>query len=71
MMVTPGTPPDRVKILRDAYMKTLKDPAAVDEARKGRMDIDPTSGEELEKLVRDIFDAPPEVIARARKVLAN
>jgi len=71
MMVTPGTPPERVKILRDAYMKTLKDPAAVDEARKGRMDIDPTSGEELEKLVRDIFDAPPEVIARARKVLAN
>jgi hypothetical protein len=67
MMVTPGTPADRVKFLREAYMKTLKDPAAIDEATKSRMDIDPTTGEDLEKLVRDIFDAPPEVIARARK----
>jgi tripartite-type tricarboxylate transporter receptor subunit TctC len=71
MMVTPGTPADRVKFLREAYMKTLKDPAAIDEATKSRMDIDPTTGEDLEKLVRDIFDAPPEVIARARKMLGH
>ena len=71
MMVTPGTPPEAVKILRDAYMKVLNDPAARDEAKKSRMDIEPTSGEELEALAKDIFDAPPEVIARAKKVLAN
>lgn len=71
MMVTPGTPPEAVKILRDAYMKVLDDPAARDEAKKSRMDIEPTSGEELEALARDIFDAPPDVIARAKKVLAN
>jgi tripartite-type tricarboxylate transporter receptor subunit TctC len=71
MMVTPGTPLDRVKMLREAFLKTLKDPGAVEEATKSRMDIDPTTGEELEKLVREIFDAPPEVIARARKMLGH
>jgi hypothetical protein len=35
------------------------------------MDIEPTSGEELESLVKDIFDAPPDVIKRAKKILAN
>ena len=71
MMVTPGTPPDRVKILREAYMKVLNDPKARDEAKRSRMDIEPTSGEELETLVRDIFDAPADVIGRAKKMLAN
>ena len=71
MMVTPGTPPERVKMLRDAFIKTLNDPAAIDEAKKGRMDIDPASGEELEKLVKEIFDSPPEVVERVKKILAN
>jgi tripartite-type tricarboxylate transporter receptor subunit TctC len=71
MMVTPGTPPDRVKILRDAYAKTLSDPEALDEAKKGRMDVDPATGEELDKLVNDIFDSPPDVVERVKKILAN
>ncbi|MDH3442428.1 MAG: tripartite tricarboxylate transporter substrate-binding protein [Deltaproteobacteria bacterium] len=71
MMVTPGTPPERVKILREAYVKVLNDPKAQDEAKKSRMDIDPTTGDELEALIKDIFDAPPALIARAKKVLAN
>ena len=71
MMVTPGTPPDRVKILRDAYVKTLSDPDVLEEAKKGRMDVDPATGEELEALVKEIFDSPPEVVERVKKILAN
>jgi tripartite-type tricarboxylate transporter receptor subunit TctC len=71
MMVTPGTPGDRVKILRDAYAKVLTDPAALDEAKKGRMDVDPAKGEELETLVKEIFDSPPEVVERVKKILSN
>jgi tripartite-type tricarboxylate transporter receptor subunit TctC len=71
MMVTPGTPADRVKMLRDAYVKTLSDPELLDEAKKSRMDVDPTSGEELETLVKEIFDSPPEVVERAKKILGN
>ena len=71
MMVTPGTPPDRVKILREAYVKTLSDPDVLEEAKKGRMDVDPATGEELEALVKEIFDSPPEVVERVKKILAN
>jgi tripartite-type tricarboxylate transporter receptor subunit TctC len=71
MMVTPGTPPERIKILRDAYVKTLNDPEVVAEAKKGRMDIEPTPGEELESLVKEIFDSPPDVLERVKKLLAN
>ncbi len=71
VLVTPGTPPDRVKILREALMKALGDPDVIAEAKKGRMDIDPTSGEDLEALVKEIFDSPPEVLERVRKILAK
>ncbi len=71
LMVTPGTPADRVKILRDAYVKTLKDPEALAEAKKSRMDVEPTSGEELEVLVKEIFDSPPDILERVKKMLAN
>ena len=71
MMVTPGTPLERVKTLREAYLKALKDPEVVAEAKKGRMDVEPTSGEELEALVKEIFDSPPEVIERVKKLLGN
>jgi len=71
MMATPGTPADRVKILREAYAKVLNDPEAAVEAKKARMDIEPTSGEELESLVKEIFDSPPEVIERVKKILVK
>jgi len=71
MMATPGTPAERVKILRDAYVKTLNDPEVRAEAKKGRLDVEPTKGEELEGLVKEIFDSPPEVLERVKKLLAN
>jgi tripartite-type tricarboxylate transporter receptor subunit TctC len=71
MMVTPGTPSERVKILREAFFKTLSDPEVLAEAKKSRMDVEPTSGEELESLVKEIFDSSPEVLERVKKLLAN
>ena len=71
MMVTPGTPPERIKILRAAYDKAMKDPELLREAEKGKMDVDPTSGEELEALVKKTLDQPKEVLARAQKMLEN
>ena len=71
LMVTPGTPADRVKILREAFVKTLNDPEVLAEAKKARMDVEPTSAEELESLVKEIFDSPPEVLERVKKILAN
>jgi hypothetical protein len=49
----------------------MKDPELLAEAKKGRMDVDPTSGENLEKLATRVLNHPPEVIARVKKILSN
>jgi len=69
MVAPPGVPADRVKILREAYNKALKDPALIEEVAKSRLDMDPSSGEAIEALVKEIMDQPPEVIALVKKIL--
>jgi tripartite-type tricarboxylate transporter receptor subunit TctC len=67
----PGTPVDRVDTLRRAFNQAIKDPELLAEAHKQRMDVDPTDGARLEKLAHEIFQQPPEVVARVKKILAN
>ena len=71
MLVTPGTPGERVKILRDSLRNVLKDLELLAEAKKSRMDVEYTSGEELEGLLKEVLSQPPEVIEQARKILDN
>ena len=71
VMVTPGTPRERVKLLKEAFHKALKDSDLLDEAKKSRMDLDVTTGEELEKLVQEIFNSPADVLERVKKLLGN
>jgi tripartite-type tricarboxylate transporter receptor subunit TctC len=70
-LVTPGTPKDRVRALRESFPKLLKDPELLAEARKARMDVEYTSGEELEALLKEVLDQPAEVIEQAKKLLGN
>ncbi len=65
----PGTPKDRVQIMRKALHDTLADPAFVAEAQKGNMEIDPVSGEEIEKIVNGFFKTEPPVVNKLRELL--
>ncbi|MGH7828107.1 MAG: Bug family tripartite tricarboxylate transporter substrate binding protein [Candidatus Binatia bacterium] len=67
----PGTPKERVKILRDAYAKAMADPQLLAEAKKGKMEVEPVRGEELEKLAEKMINQPPGVLARVKKVLGK
>jgi tripartite-type tricarboxylate transporter receptor subunit TctC len=69
MIAPPGVPADRVKILREAYNKALADPELMAEVTKSRLDMDPSTGEEIEALVKEIMDQPPEVVALVKKIL--
>lgn len=71
MVATPGVPPDRVKILRQAYHASLKDPALLQELKKRRWEVDAISGEELAKLATEVISQPPEVVALMRKLLGH
>jgi tripartite-type tricarboxylate transporter receptor subunit TctC len=67
----PGMAAERLKILREAFTKTMSDEALVAEANKKKWDLDPMNGHELEALAKEIMVQPPEVIERVRKILAN
>ncbi len=71
MLAGPGTPPDRLKTLRDAYAKAMRDPGLIDEAKKAQMDMEYTPGEELQSLMKEIMDQPAEVMERVKKVLSE
>ena len=71
LVATPGTPPERLNILREAFAKSMKDPELLAEAKKSKMDVDPSTAEELETLIKDAMSQPKEVNERVRKLLGN
>jgi tripartite-type tricarboxylate transporter receptor subunit TctC len=71
MFGPPGVPADRLKILREAFARTMSDPHFQEEVKKRNYEFDPVSGEELEKMAKEITSQPPEIIARLTSVLGN
>ena len=71
MIAPPETPLDRVKLLREAYAKALKDPDLLAEAKKGNMELDPSTGEEQEAMMKEVIEQPAEVIEKLKKLLAQ
>ena len=68
---SPGIPDDRVKLLRDGFMKAMKDPELLAEAEKRGWEPDPVSGDQLEALAREVVTQPPEVINRMNVILGK
>jgi tripartite-type tricarboxylate transporter receptor subunit TctC len=68
-MLPPGTPKDRLTVLRKAFMDVMKDPEFLADATKAKLDISPLDGAELEKNVLDVFKLDPKLIPRAKEIL--
>jgi hypothetical protein len=69
LVAPPGLPADRLKILRDAFDKSVQDPALLATAEKRRLEMDPASGSELESLAKEVMAATPDVVQRMEKLL--
>jgi tripartite-type tricarboxylate transporter receptor subunit TctC len=69
-VTAPRTPKDRLQILRGAFAKTLIDPDFVAEAKKINIDINPLTGEEVKKIVDDLFKLPPPMVSKLATMLA-
>ncbi|MGH7870829.1 MAG: hypothetical protein ACREQO_01270, partial [Candidatus Binatia bacterium] len=67
----PATSPERTKQLREAFMKSMADPALLAEAAKSNLEITPVTGEELTKIAKDVIEQPPEVVERIKKLLGQ
>lgn len=68
-VMPPRTPKEHVRIMRQAFISTLKDPAFLAEAAKTKLEVDPVTGEELEKIVAALFRMNPQVLTKLREVL--
>jgi len=68
-VLPPGTPKERVQILRRAFQETLKDKALLAEADKAKLALDPVTAEELDKMVAELFTLDPALLAKLKEVL--
>ncbi|MGE5539610.1 MAG: Bug family tripartite tricarboxylate transporter substrate binding protein [Gemmatimonas sp.] len=67
----PGVPSDRVEALRRAFDATMADKGFLADAEKAHLEIDPVTGEDMERILKAAYSAPPVVVAKVREVLGR
>ena len=68
-VLPPGTPNELVGLLRSGLTKTLTDPEFLADAKRAKLDIDPLTGEELGKIVSEIFALDKQLIEKLKEIL--
>jgi len=66
-VMPPDTPPERVAMLRQAFIEVLRSPDLQAEAKHRRLDVVPMSGETLQALVAKIYATPAGLVERAKR----
>jgi tripartite-type tricarboxylate transporter receptor subunit TctC len=69
IFTSPDVPAERVKALRAAFDRMVKDPAFIEQAKKEHFEIDPVSGEDLQTIVADIVKTPQPIAERLQKII--
>ncbi len=69
LTLPPDVPAERTAAVRKAFMSMTKDPKMLAEAKKLNIDLDPLSGEEVQKIIDQTFNLPKKVVAKITKIL--
>jgi tripartite-type tricarboxylate transporter receptor subunit TctC len=67
-VLPPGVPAERVAAWRKAFLDSYRDPALIAEAARLEIDIDPSTGEEMQDMLARAYATPQRVIARLRSL---
>ena len=70
-VLPPGVPAERVAMLRKAFVDTTKDPEFLSEADKLKFEIDVMDGEEMQKLMQQLYAKPKEVFDEAKRAIKD
>jgi tripartite-type tricarboxylate transporter receptor subunit TctC len=65
----PNLPPGRLKMLRDAFDATMKDPDFIAETELRKLTLEPEDGAQLEALVKKTYATPKPIIDRIAKLI--
>jgi tripartite-type tricarboxylate transporter receptor subunit TctC len=68
-VLPPGTPGDRVQMLRKAFADTMKDREFIADANKSNLSVDPMTGEELRGTVVRLFKLDSRLVEKLKDVL--
>lgn len=69
IVAPPGIPADRLKALRAAFDKTMKDPGFLADAKKRRANIDPATGQEVDAITKEALATPKSLVKTAAAAL--
>lgn len=62
-------PAARVAIMRKAFEATMKDPGFLAETAKQDLPVDPATADEADAILKRIYSAPAEIVAKAKLVM--
>ncbi len=65
----PNMPPERVKMLRDAFNATMTDADFIADVTKAKLQLKPVTGEKLAELVNEIYATPKDIIEQVGKLI--
>ena len=68
-IMPPGVPKDRVQAVRAAYNQMVKSPEFKAQAEKRSLELDPVTGEQIDKIVARIMSFPKPVVERAQRAM--
>lgn len=69
LLAPPGVPAERVAFLRGVFDKMVADPVMIELATKRGLELDPTPGVEVQKIVERIINAPKDLIEKAAQAM--
>ncbi len=64
----PGVPANKVAVLRKAFMDTMQDKDFIDDAAKQKIEVEPVGGEELQRLIVELYATSPDMVAEAKRM---
>ena len=67
----PGTPKDRVQLLRKAFDATLTDAEFLADAKKSKLNVDPVAVDEVEKVIGGLFKLDQSMVGKLKDILYN
>jgi tripartite-type tricarboxylate transporter receptor subunit TctC len=67
--VAPGTPKDRLQMLQQGFMKTLRDPELLAEAKKAQLEVDPIDGPATAKTFASLYELTPSLVGKLKEIL--
>jgi tripartite-type tricarboxylate transporter receptor subunit TctC len=68
-VTSPGVPPERVAVLRNAFDSLMNDPAFRADAKKAGIDISPVAGARIQTIVGEFMNTPAEIVAKAKAAM--